>query len=173
MRWLIKRAFKWKNAAFARPICPLSSKNQPAYTDYSLFNIARFKWPWNRERGRPLNGKAYRLKWVSEDVLVLIAVTTHHHLSLSAYLGNLTGNYCRFSNQIKHIWPLIVPPKNHRIRAWRGNTGRQFTPRRYPQTGVWVQRVRGSPITGDSIVSCGRAANSTRRVWSEQLRRIE
>ena len=43
------------------------------------------------------------------DVLVLIAVTTHRHLSLSAYLGNLTGNYCRFSNQIKHLWPRIVP----------------------------------------------------------------
>lgn len=55
-----------------------------------------------------LEGKANRFEVATRDLLVLIGLTTHHHLWLSAYLGNLTGNYCRFSNQIKHLWQSIV-----------------------------------------------------------------
>ena len=59
--------------------------------------------------GRLLEGEVNRFEVATRDLLVLIGVTTHHHLWLSAYLGNLTGNYCRFSNQIKHLWQGIVP----------------------------------------------------------------
>lgn len=104
-----------KNAPFARPVrllCKLASRNHA--------RITLVVWTCSFEETVKSLLVKESTRWgvqvsSSEDVLVLIAVTSHHHLTLSAYLTNLTGNYCRFSNQIKHLWSRIVSP--HRIRA--------------------------------------------------------